>query len=359
MAAKYRKISPCIWNDAKVRELSDKGKLALLFLLTHPHMTPLGVIRANCPGLGCELGWKAGAFKRAFAEILSVGIAHQDERATLIWFPNFLKYNLPESPNVVTSWVGAFGDLPECALRDAALRGAEMVVAGLSEPFQKAFREGFLEASGEAFAKGMPNQEQEQDKKNTECVFNAPTPVKATFVPKTEPESVPEAAPKPVPTPATRQPSVAFDQFFEAYPEAHRQGGQEAEREWVALEANRALPGLTRILDALGKWEDSESWKREGGRYIPSAANFIKREYWLREPTDSEAKQNVFLQREGPHLSAAERKAAKMAQDGEEAYLARMRAREMMQNGNTATYGLGIGGSVLTLPASMSGQARA
>ena len=33
---KYRKISPCIWNDAKVRELSDKGKLALLFLLTHP-----------------------------------------------------------------------------------------------------------------------------------------------------------------------------------------------------------------------------------------------------------------------------------------------------------------------------------
>lgn len=47
---KYRKISPCIWNDAKVRELSDKGKLALLFLLTHPHMTPLGAIRANAPG---------------------------------------------------------------------------------------------------------------------------------------------------------------------------------------------------------------------------------------------------------------------------------------------------------------------
>lgn len=46
---KYRKISPCIWNDAKVRELSDKGKLALLFLLTHPHMTPLGAIRANAP----------------------------------------------------------------------------------------------------------------------------------------------------------------------------------------------------------------------------------------------------------------------------------------------------------------------
>ena len=44
---KYRKISPCIWNDAKVRELSDKGKLALLFLLTHPHM-PLPDGRLPC-----------------------------------------------------------------------------------------------------------------------------------------------------------------------------------------------------------------------------------------------------------------------------------------------------------------------
>ena len=46
---KYRKISPCIWNDAKVRELSDKGKLAPLFLLTHPHMTPLGAIPGERP----------------------------------------------------------------------------------------------------------------------------------------------------------------------------------------------------------------------------------------------------------------------------------------------------------------------
>ncbi|MFR1532401.1 MAG: hypothetical protein ACLSTO_01075 [Bilophila wadsworthia] len=60
---KYRKISPCIWNDAKVRELSDKGKLALLFLLTHPHMTPLGAIRANAPGLACELGWSEKVFR--------------------------------------------------------------------------------------------------------------------------------------------------------------------------------------------------------------------------------------------------------------------------------------------------------
>ena len=114
---KYRKISPCIWNDAKVRELSDKGKLALLFLLTHPHMTPLGAIRANAPGLACELGWSEKVFRKAFGEVLALGIAKEDAKAPLVWFPNFLRHNMPESPNVVRSWVGAFRDLPESPLK--------------------------------------------------------------------------------------------------------------------------------------------------------------------------------------------------------------------------------------------------
>ena len=44
---KYRKVDPKIWNDEKFRELSDSAKLLFLFLLTHPHMTPLGAMRAT------------------------------------------------------------------------------------------------------------------------------------------------------------------------------------------------------------------------------------------------------------------------------------------------------------------------
>ena len=124
---------------------------------------------------------------------------------------------------------------------------------------------------------GRPVDTIKEDKKeriNTERVFNAGARVER---PAETPE--PEAAP-------SRQPSLAFDEFFEAFPEQHRGGRSEAAGEWVALEANRALPGLPRILDALGQWEDSEAWKRQGGRYIPSAANFLKREYWLRKPPE-------------------------------------------------------------------------
>lgn len=189
---KYRKISPCIWNDAKVRELSDKGKLALLFLLTHPHMTPLGAIRANAPGLACELGWSEKVFRKAFGEVLALGIAKEDAKAPLVWFPNFLRHNMPESPNVVRSWVGAFRDLPESPLKGAMLERTGEAVRTLGEGFRNAFAEAFpgvlgraapgVSASrpgnlagapsealpipfGEAFPEGMPNQEQEQEQR--------------------------------------------------------------------------------------------------------------------------------------------------------------------------------------------------
>ena len=80
--------------------------------------------------------------------------------------------------------------------------------------------------------------------------------------------------------------ALACAEFFAAFPEQHRGSRTEAEREWAALKAHRALPGLPRLLDALGQWEDSEAWKRQGGRYVPSAANFLRREYWLRKPPE-------------------------------------------------------------------------
>lgn len=147
---KYRKISPCIWNDAKVRELSDKGKLALLFLLTHPHMTPLGAIRANAPGLACELGWSEKVFRKAFGEVLALGIAKEDAKAPLVWFPNFLRHNMPESPNVVRSWVGAFRDLPESPLKGAMLERTGEAVRTLGEGFRSAFAEAFPGVLGRA-----------------------------------------------------------------------------------------------------------------------------------------------------------------------------------------------------------------
>jgi hypothetical protein len=161
--SKYRKVDVKIWNDAKFVSLSERGKLVFLFLMTHPNLTMLGAMRATVPGLAAELGISLEGFAEAFREALAKGMAKVDQHSCLVWLPNFLKYNKPESPNVVKAWPEAFDLLPECALKLQLFEQVKGFAEGMTEGFRKAFREAFGEGLPEDFPKTSPNQEQEQE----------------------------------------------------------------------------------------------------------------------------------------------------------------------------------------------------
>ena len=154
--AKYRKVDTKIWNDKKFNELSAFGKLVFLFVLTHPNMTPLGAMRGTIEGLCSELNEVP---LKAFREAFQKPFIKYSQKDCFISFPNFLKYNHPESPNVVRSWVGSWDDLPECGLKDELFLHIKQYVKGLSKAFQEAFQEAFPKP----LPKTMPNQEQEQE----------------------------------------------------------------------------------------------------------------------------------------------------------------------------------------------------
>lgn len=151
--SRYRKVDPKIWNDEKFRSLSDDSQLVFFYLLTHPHQTSLGAMRSSVPGLAAEKQWKLTRFARAFGEIQTKGMVRLDHRASLLWLPNFLKYNGPESPNVVKSWSQSLDLLPECQLKSNIVEHVKI--------FLETLPKAFSEALPEAFAKSMPNQEQE------------------------------------------------------------------------------------------------------------------------------------------------------------------------------------------------------
>jgi hypothetical protein len=153
--ARYRKVDSRIWNDAKFRALSDNGKLVFFMLLTHPSMTALGAMRTTLAGLAEELGWSVEAFREGFREASQKGMAKHDEKACLMVLPNFLRYNRPESPNVVRAWGESLDLLPECPLKCELMEQVRGFVEGLSK--------AFVEALPKAFAKSMANQEQEQE----------------------------------------------------------------------------------------------------------------------------------------------------------------------------------------------------
>jgi len=232
---RYRKVDTRIWNDARIICLDDDSKLVFLFVLTHPHLTSLGAMRATVPGLAAELGWTTERFQKAFDELTdtvrngesgTVGHALIDynQDASFIGLPNFLKYNQPENPNVVTSWGSLVDLLPECEAKTRLLERVQRCVTergegfasawenvsgtvcrtvpeGLPQPSGKPFRKG-SEDSGAVSGNGMPNPEPEPKPEQE------PKPSKKNAATVQEPIQIPDE----LDTPAGR---TALDEFRE------------------------------------------------------------------------------------------------------------------------------------------------
>jgi hypothetical protein len=177
--SRFRKIDPRIWNDKKFMAMTANGQLACIFLMTHPHMTSVGGLRATIPGVASE---HPKIPEKAFKEAFEKGIAKEDQKAPLIWFPNFLKYNPPENPNVVKAWAKSMDDLPECGTKD--------LIYLRVKDFLKGFSEGFKEAWPQPLPKQEQEQEQEQEQDNTPYSPPEEKPKNSKFSPPTVEQTI-------------------------------------------------------------------------------------------------------------------------------------------------------------------------
>ncbi len=172
MASWYRKVDVRMCGDKKFRRLSRphaNGQTLFLHLLTGPHTEGIpGLSMIGEMGLAESLGWDLEGFRKAFAEVYREGMAEGDWEARVVLVPNAIKYNAPESPNVVRSWVKVFDMIPECDLKGKWLvrlnRYFTEEYEG-SEAYAKAFTEAFGEPLIEALAQPIANpQPQPQHK---------------------------------------------------------------------------------------------------------------------------------------------------------------------------------------------------
>lgn len=171
VSGRYRKVEVRIWGDEKFRELSPIppcGQGLFLFLITGPHTGPVpGLFRAGRAAMAEELGWEIEAFDQAFQEAFRQGLVIADFKARVMWVPNAIRHNKPESPNVVRSWAAEFDLIPECDLKRMAFKSLKASIHALGEAYGKAFDETFGKAISKPLAmpiqKTILNQEQEQE----------------------------------------------------------------------------------------------------------------------------------------------------------------------------------------------------
>jgi hypothetical protein len=166
--ARYRKIDIQINNDAKFRQLSHMEQWTWFKLMTHERMTSIGAMKVSISGLADELKIQKKQLNRHFFTLIQEKFIHYDEKNLLLWFPNFLKYNTPESPNCIKNWPKALEVLPECELRALLIQhSALFVVENLSKAYSEALPKAFKEGLPEALRQGFANQKQEQKQDNT------------------------------------------------------------------------------------------------------------------------------------------------------------------------------------------------
>jgi hypothetical protein len=150
--ARYRKVDVRIHGDARVRRLSPVppcGQGLWWYLLTGPETSNIpGLYRAGPGQLADGLGWSTEAMLDAFGEVIREGLAKADWKARLIWIPKAIKYDPPQSVNVVKAWAPTWDELPECELKTEAWCVLEGYLQGMSEGFREAFRHACPKPSG-------------------------------------------------------------------------------------------------------------------------------------------------------------------------------------------------------------------
>jgi hypothetical protein len=311
--ARYRKIDPRIHNDAKFKALSERGKLLLFTILTHPHMTALGAMRATEAGLceemalgasgkdadcpagcaagcasDCPAGRAAGVFesyRQAFQSLMKIGLIKFDPANACLVIPKFLKYNPPESPSVVMAWNTAGDLIPECALRDELIENTIKFLQGYGKlSFLEAFKlvpnggQADMQTDGQPGpqAGGQIAGQQEQE-------YNPPLPPQNGGSDVGDLEKPKKRSRRKADRVLSAY-SQGFEKFWRRYPNL-RGGKEKAWDIWRRREKSGTLPPFPELMVALEKLIGDPAYMKEEGRFVPMVTNFLNAGRW----TDADA----------------------------------------------------------------------
>jgi hypothetical protein len=121
---RYAKVARRMWDDEVFRSWSKpppNAQTLWQYLLTCPNGGSVpGLFRFSVAETAERFEWSIEDTQRVLQEIVDSGRAEYDPTARLIYLPNALRANDPQSANVVVGWSRQWAELPECALKRRA-----------------------------------------------------------------------------------------------------------------------------------------------------------------------------------------------------------------------------------------------
>ena len=145
----YGTVQTQFWTHPKIINLSDKEKLLYLYLITGPHVSPLGCYRMPKAYVEEDLKWKTGELEKVWSKLEGSFFVY-DQAYDLILIFDFLEWNPIPNPNAGKARYSEFVQIPQ------NFKYYQSLIASL-EPFQ--------ERLGEPLPKDIPKPEQEHKHK--------------------------------------------------------------------------------------------------------------------------------------------------------------------------------------------------
>jgi hypothetical protein len=253
---RYRKVFPRLWRHRHFVELSVEARLLALYCLAGPPANRIGLFLLSIGGAAEDLRMTPNGVKEHLSSVLDAFGWQYDAESRVLWIPSWWKFNLPENANVLKGGLRDILDVPHSKLiaRFAAHTEhlPETLAATFTATLQRTLPQGSMKRCG--------TQKQEQEH---------------------EPE--PEPKQEPQPTRVTRRPSPSlegFDVFWGLYPKKQAKG--EAEKAWRGIPKTPGL--IDRVHAAVRLQLQSVEWLKDGGRFIPHPATWLRARRWEDEP---------------------------------------------------------------------------
>lgn len=169
--SKYGVIVCKVWDDEKFINLTQNGKLVLIFLWTHQKRNSCGIYRDSSISIGSFYPESIEVFLSGFEEIKDAGFVFYDEKKKIVLLHNYVKHCQPGNPNIIKSWDSVLKTIPDSQIKE---QWRQETISGL---VREAYKELLLELFPEPFDKPVEKPKGKLEKK---AVVKKPKKAKLT-----------------------------------------------------------------------------------------------------------------------------------------------------------------------------------
>lgn len=120
--ADYRQIHTRMWSDTWFNTLTPAEKLVYIYLCTNERASVCGLYELLLRNVSSATGLSMGRILQAFDLFAGAGKAWYDPQTGVVWVKNMYKFQASSSPKLMARIQADIEAVPECELKDRALR---------------------------------------------------------------------------------------------------------------------------------------------------------------------------------------------------------------------------------------------